>query len=227
MPRFAWRRAFAVGRVRIDDQRTRHPVGAVPVETRTRVDGRCGKDRGVTDVASPPSSISTQHALDALYAQSVRRHAVIFLASGAYLGYAPIASGTFGTLAGVALYPVFDALRGLSLPLYVVTFLALVAAAIAIAGEAEQIFGEKDSGKITIDEVTGYIAATLFVRPSLAVVATSFVLFRLFDVVKIWPASYFDREVHGGPGVVIDDVISGLYANLALRALVWLGGFTV
>ncbi|HSD10371.1 MAG TPA: phosphatidylglycerophosphatase A [Candidatus Binatia bacterium] len=157
----------------------------------------------------------------------MRRHAVIFLASGAYLGYAPVASGTVGTLAGVAFYPVFEALRQLSLPLYVVTFLALVAAAIAIAGEAEQIFGEKDSAKITIDEVAGYIAATLFVRPSLAVVAASFVLFRFFDVVKIWPANYFDREVHGGPGVVIDDVVSGLYANLALRTLAWFCGFTL
>jgi len=149
---------------------------------------------------------------------------VIFLATGAYLGYAPVASGTFGTLAGVALYPAFEALRRLSTSLYVLTFCALVAAAILIAGEAEQIFGEKDSGKITIDEVAGYIAATLFVRPSLGVVAASFLLFRFFDVVKLWPASHFDRAVHGGPGVVLDDVISGLYANIALRALAWLGG---
>ena len=148
---------------------------------------------------------------------------IIFLASGAYLGYAPVASGTFGTLAGVALYPVFEALRNLSVPLYALTFCALVAAAIIIAGEAEVLFGEKDSGRITIDEIAGYVAATLFVRPSLAVVAASFVLFRFFDVVKLWPASYFDREVHGGPGVVLDDVISGLYANLVLRMLAWLG----
>jgi len=157
----------------------------------------------------------------------VRRHAVIFLASGAYLGYAPVASGTFGTLAGVALYPVFDRLRTLSLPLYLLTFCGLVAAAIAIAGEAEQLFGEKDSGKITIDEVSGYIAATLFVRPTLAGVVASFVLFRFFDVAKLWPASYFDRQVHGGPGVVLDDVVSGFYANLALRAFAWCGLLTL
>jgi phosphatidylglycerophosphatase A len=157
----------------------------------------------------------------------VRRALIIFLASGAYLGYAPVASGTFGTLAGVAIYPAFDALRNFSLPIYALTFCALVAAAIIIAGEAEDIFGEKDSGKITIDEVAGYVAATLFVRPSLAVVAASFLLFRFFDVVKPWPASYFDREVRGGPGVVLDDVISGLYANLALRALAWFGALTL
>jgi len=157
----------------------------------------------------------------------VNRRLLVFLATGAYLGYAPVASGTFGTLAGVALYPAFDALRQRSLILYLVTFCGLVAAAIAIAGEAETIFGEKDSGKITIDEVAGYIAATLFVRPSVSVVVASFLLFRFFDVAKVWPASYFDREAHGGPGVVLDDVVSGVYANLALRAVAWLGGFAL
>ena len=154
----------------------------------------------------------------------MRRRLLVFLATGAYLGYAPVASGTFGTLAGVALYPAFDALRQRSLALYLVTFCGLVAAAIVIAGEAEALFGERDSGKITIDEVAGYIAATLFLRPSLAVIVASFLLFRFFDVVKLWPASYFDREAQGGQGVVLDDVVSGVYANLALRVVAWLGG---
>ena len=157
----------------------------------------------------------------------MRRRLLVFFATGAYLGYAPVASGTFGTLAGVALYPAFEAFRDRSLALYLVTFCGLVAAAIVIAGEAEALFGERDSGKITIDEVAGYITATLFLRPSLGVIVASFVLFRIFDVVKLWPASYFDREVHGGRGVVLDDVISGLYANLALRALAWLGGIAL
>ena len=99
------------------------------------------------------------------------RRLLVFFATGAYLGFVPVASGTFGTLAGVALYPAFDALRERSLGLYLVTFCGLVAAAIVIAGEAEALFGEKDSGKITIDEVAGYIAATLFLRPSLGVIA--------------------------------------------------------
>ena len=157
----------------------------------------------------------------------MKRRVLVFLATGAYLGYAPVASGTFGTLGGVALYPVFDALRQRSLTLYLVTFCGLVAAAIVIAGEAEALFGERDSGKITIDEVAGYIAATLFLRPSLGVIVASFLLFRFFDVVKLWPASYFDREAHGGPGVVLDDVVSGVYANFALRVVAWLGGVSL
>ncbi len=148
----------------------------------------------------------------------------MFLASGAYLGYAPVASGTFGTLAGVALYPVFDRLFLSSVAIYLVAFAALVAGAVWLAGEAERIFDEHDSGKITIDEVAGYIAATLFMRPTVATVVASFFLFRLFDVLKIWPASYFDEDVPGGPGVVLDDVISGFYANLTLRALWFVTG---
>jgi phosphatidylglycerophosphatase A len=109
-------------------------------------------------------------------------------------------------------------------PLYVLSFLALVAVAILVAGEAEALFGENDSGKITIDEVAGYVAATLFVAPTFATIVTSFVLFRFFDVVKVWPASYFDREMHGGAGVVLDDVFSGLYANLTLRVVFALCG---
>ena len=151
----------------------------------------------------------------------MRRSVVVFLATGAYLGYAPVASGTFGTLAGVALYPVFDRLLFWSVAIYLVMFAALVAAAVWLAGEAERIFDEHDSGKITIDEVAGYIAATLFMRPTIGTVIASFLLFRLFDMLKLWPASYFDEDVPGGPGVVLDDVISGFYANLALRAI-WL-----
>jgi phosphatidylglycerophosphatase A len=151
----------------------------------------------------------------------MRRSVIVFLASGAYLGYAPVASGTFGTLAGVALYPVFDWLLSSSVAIYLVAFAALVAGAVWLAGHAERIFDEHDSGKITIDEVAGYIAATLFMRPTVATVVASFVLFRLFDVLKIWPARYFDEDVPGGTGVVLDDVISGFYANLTLRAI-WL-----
>jgi phosphatidylglycerophosphatase A len=155
------------------------------------------------------------------------RRVVIFLASGAYLGYAPIASGTVGTFAGMALYPAFHALRLASVPLYLLTFVGLVAAAVWIAGEAERILAEQDSGKITIDEVAGYVATTLFVTPTLATLAASFLLFRLFDILKLWPAYVFDREVEGGMGVVMDDVFAGLYANLTLRAIFWAVGLPV
>jgi phosphatidylglycerophosphatase A len=152
---------------------------------------------------------------------AMRRKVILFLASGAYLGYAPLAPGTVGTFYGVALYPVFDALRLRSAGLYVLTFIALVAAAVWIAGQAEAIWGQHDCGRITIDEAAGYIATTLFLPLSLVTAVGGFLAFRLFDILKPWPAGYFDRDVEGGTGVVLDDVFAGIYANLVLRATFW------
>ena len=152
------------------------------------------------------------------------RRWIVFVASGAGLGYAPVASGTFGTLAGVAIYPAFDAVLGVSAALYLLAFGILVGAAVWVADEAEQIFAEKDSGRIVIDEVAGYVAAMLFVPLSVPTAVAAFFLFRFFDIVKIWPASFFDRRP-GGVGVVMDDVVSGLYANLVLRLLFLPFGF--
>lgn len=152
------------------------------------------------------------------------RKLVLFFASGAYLGYAPVASGTFGTLAGLPLAPVFAALAAISAPLTVLTFAALVALAIFVAGEAERLLGEADSGKIVIDEVAGYVAAVLFLPLDATTWIGGFLLFRLFDVWKPWPASWCERELDGGPGVVLDDVVAGLYANLVLRAIRALAG---
>jgi phosphatidylglycerophosphatase A len=155
----------------------------------------------------------------------MRQRIVVFLASGAYLGFAPVASGTVGTLAGVAVYPLFDGLRRAAWPgAYLVAFAALIGAAVWLAGEAERIFGESDSGKIAIDEVAGYVAATLFVPLSPVTATVAFVLFRAFDILKVWPASLFDRRGAGGWNVVMDDVVAGFYANLALRGMAWTAG---
>lgn len=153
-----------------------------------------------------------------------RRSLILFLASGFGLGYAPVASGTFGTLAGVALYPLFDLLRTVSPILLVLATIALIGAAIWIAAEADRLLDDHDSGKIVIDEVAGYMVATLFVPLGLGTLAASFFLFRLFDVLKPWPAGWCDQKLPGGPGVVLDDVFSGIYANLSLRLIWWMIG---
>jgi len=153
----------------------------------------------------------------------MNRRLIVFVASGAYLGYAPVASGTFGTLAGVVVHPVFEGLRRGPVLLYVLSVVALVAAAIWIADLAEPIFAEKDSGKIVVDEVAGYIVTTLFLPLTPVTVIAGFLTFRVFDVLKPWPANVFDRR-EGGVGVVMDDVFAGVYANLALRGILWTAG---
>jgi len=102
-------------------------------------------------------------------------------------------------------------------------FIAILAAAYVpacrIAGRAEQIFGEHDSSKIVLDEVLGMIA-TMYLNPlGWPWLLGGFVLFRIFDIIKPFPASLIDRKMPGGPGVMLDDLFSGIYANIVLRIL--------
>ena len=151
------------------------------------------------------------------------RSVVLFLASAAYVGYIPIASGTFGSVVAIPLFFGFDALRAASVPLYLLTYVAAVAAACWIAGQADEYLHEHDSHKIVIDEVVGYLAATLFLAPTWRHALAAFFIFRALDVIKPFPAGYIDQQVPGGAGVVLDDVVSGIYSNLALRALIAVG----
>lgn len=91
--------------------------------------------------------------------------------------------------------------------------------AIAIAGRADAIWQEHDSGRIVIDEIVGMAIALASFPPTWTNVIVIFVIFRVLDIVKLWPASWFDRRVPGGTGVVLDDVVSGIYANLVARIL--------
>ncbi len=145
---------------------------------------------------------------------------VTILASAGFVGYIPVASGTFGTMVAVPLFWGFDALRSTSVPLYLLTYVALVAVACWVAGLAELLFQEHDSHKIVIDEVVGYLAATLFVVPTWPHALAAFFIFRALDVFKPFPASYIDRSVPGGYGVVLDDVVSGIYSNAILQVLI-------
>lgn len=147
------------------------------------------------------------------------RALIIFLASAAYVGYIPIASGTFGSAVAIPLFWGFHHLGVASVPLYLLTFVAAVAAACWIAGEAEKHLDEHDSGKIVIDEVVGYLAATLFIAPTLTNSIAAFLIFRVLDIVKPFPAGYIDKNIPGGNGVVLDDVVSGLYSNVILQIL--------
>ncbi|MGD0946509.1 MAG: phosphatidylglycerophosphatase A [Candidatus Binatia bacterium] len=151
------------------------------------------------------------------------RALILFLASAGYVGYIPVASGTFGSLVAIPMFWGFDALRATSVPLYVLTYLGSVAAACWIAGLAEIYLQEHDSHKIVIDEVVGYLAATLFFTPTWRHALAAFVIFRALDVIKPYPAGYIDKHAPGGAGVVLDDVVSGIYSNLALRVLLAVG----
>jgi phosphatidylglycerophosphatase A len=146
------------------------------------------------------------------------RRLILFLATGAGLGYAPVASGTFGSLLGIVLYLALLQLTAATVPTLLLLTVAVLAA-IVVAGRADAILQDHDSGKIVIDEIVGMAIALVGFAPTIWNVVVIFVLFRILDVVKLWPASYCDREMPGGAGVVLDDVVSGIYANLIARII--------
>jgi phosphatidylglycerophosphatase A len=149
------------------------------------------------------------------------RRFVLFLASNGGLGYAPVASGTFGTLAGI---PAFWLLARLPGPLWLLTWAALLALACWIADVAGRIYGVADDGRIVIDELVGYLATVALLPFSWTAALLGFLWFRFFDIAKPPPASWFDRRWKNGAGVVLDDVVAGLYAAIALRLTLWAMG---
>jgi len=146
----------------------------------------------------------------------IREKCVVLLATGCYAGYIPIASGTFGTLVGMPLCYFLSRLGPLEGMLFIVVF---AGSAVWISGEAESVFKKKDSGLIVIDEMAGFLV-TLFLIPWTAKsVVSGFFLFRLMDIAKPFPIRRLEAKLPGGWGVVGDDVLAGIYANIALRVL--------
>lgn len=138
-------------------------------------------------------------------------------------GHSPFASGTAGTLASVPLVLLLWWIG--SAPLHALAIVAVTALGLWAARGAEERWGRKDPGQVVIDETAGYLVATLLVPPTALGLALSFLLFRAFDVVKPFPAGW-SQSLRGSWGIMADDLIAGLYANLALQALLWLGART-
>lgn len=141
----------------------------------------------------------------------------VALATCGGVGYAPVAPGTFGTAAAVPI-----AWGASALPQW--GYLALCAGvtllAIWAAGRANRVFGEHDSGRIVVDEVAGFLCTMIPVsRGDWRFLLAGFVLFRAADIGKPPPARWIDRRLEGGAGVVLDDVVAGVWAALALWGL--------
>ena len=143
----------------------------------------------------------------------------VFIASFGYCGYFPIAPGTVGSAAGLVVYLLvwWTQSRAVEVGLIVLLFAAGVWAGTA----AERYFGGIDPGPVVIDEVAGMLITLAFVPVGLSGAIAGFVLFRIFDVIKPYPAGRFER-LHGGLGVMADDAMAAIYANLSLRAAMWI-----
>jgi len=133
------------------------------------------------------------------------------------IGYVPVAPGTFGSVAGVAVWWLLP-----PAPLVHAVAIAVLFVVGSWAGNiAEAHFGRIDPGQVVIDEVMG-VLITLFLNPvGWAGALLAFFLFRVFDVIKPYPSNRFE-QLPGGVGVMADDGMAAVYANVALRGCLWL-----
>jgi phosphatidylglycerophosphatase A len=138
----------------------------------------------------------------------------VMIATVGGVGRLPVASGTFGSLVAVPFLPALATLRATSPVTCALLVGVLVAVAIWSAGRTEAELGGHDHSCIVIDEVAGQIVAGLFIPPTWLAAGLAFVLFRVFDVVKPFPAGTIDGKVEGGIGVVGDDLVAGAYAGI-------------
>lgn len=141
----------------------------------------------------------------------------MFIATGAYSGYLPKAPGTWGSIVGVALW---FGLRKMEIVPYLGIVAVLFVIGTACAGSAEKIVDRGDPGIVVIDEIVGQLIALAAAPAHPATALAGFALFRFFDILKPFPVSWFDKHIHGGLGIMLDDVFAGLYALLILQ-IVW------
>jgi phosphatidylglycerophosphatase A len=151
-------------------------------------------------------------------ASVVFRDPIHLLAFGFGSGLAKYAPGTFGSLAALVLY---FAIIGLPDWAYMAVVLLVTFSGFYICGESARMLGVHDHPGIVWDEWAGMLITLAFAPAGLIWVLVGFLLFRLFDILKPFPARYFDRHWHSGTGIVMDDVVAGLYAWLVLQALAW------
>ena len=135
---------------------------------------------------------------------------ILFIAQGAYSGRFPKAPGTAGTVIGALLYLL---VKDASSLVYGAVCVCLIALGTWAAGRADTILGTKDSPTIVIDEVAGFIVAMMLVPFTWWSVPAVFVLFRFFDILKPWPIDRL-QSIPGGLGVMLDDIVAGIYANV-------------
>jgi len=150
---------------------------------------------------------------------SVWRNPIHFLAFGLGSGASPKAPGTVGTLAAV---PLWYLLAQTPLTIYLLLVLVAFVIGIGLCGRTSRDLGVHDHGGIVWDEFVGYWITMIAVPVDWIWALAGFILFRLFDILKPWPIGPVDKRVHGGLGIMLDDVLAGVMAAAVLHGLIWL-----
>lgn len=152
---------------------------------------------------------------------SIWRNPLHFIAFGFGSGAAPVAPGTFGTLVGMLLFLLLQHLHWVS---YLLVVLVAFVVGIQICGKTAKDIGVHDHGGIVWDEIVGYWVTMIAAPTGWLWVLVGFVLFRLFDIFKPWPIAKADKTVSGGFGIMLDDLLAGIYASIGLQIIVYIQG---
>ncbi len=148
--------------------------------------------------------------------KTVFTHPIHFLAFGFGSGLSPLAPGTAGTVVAVVLYLL---LAQLPLTGYLLMLLITFAVGIYLCDLSSKMLGVHDHGGIVWDEFVGYWITMLIAPSGWIWIVIGFFLFRLFDILKPFPINLLDKHVHGGLGIMIDDVLAGSFAWICLQLI--------
>lgn len=146
------------------------------------------------------------------------KNPVHFCALGGGAGLIPFMPGTFGSLVAIP-FVLLVALLGDSV--YIAITFAVSVVGVYFCGKTADDMGVHDHGSIVWDEVAGIFITFLFAPLSVVSVALGFVLFRFFDILKPWPIGPVDKTLHGGTGIMLDDILAGVMACASLHVLLW------
>lgn len=138
----------------------------------------------------------------------------MFIASGFGSGYLPKAPGTWGSAVGVLIWLLAGRLQ---LPIYAALVAGLFILGVFCSGAAEKILDCNDPGLVVIDEIVGQMIALAAMPMHPVVALAGFALFRFFDILKPFPVGWVDQHLHGGLGIMLDDVLAGIYALIVLQ----------
>lgn len=130
--------------------------------------------------------------------------------------------GTFASLTAILLYYL---IKG-NYFIYLATTIVLIILGFLITGEAEKIFNRKDSSFIVIDEVSGMLLSLMFIPYNVRLVILSFIIFRILDTLKPYPAGSL-QNLKGSSGIMGDDIIAALYTNIVLQVVLRLASFKI
>lgn len=146
------------------------------------------------------------------------RNPLHWLATGFGSGLAPVAPGTFGTLAAI---PFYWFLADLPISVFCAIIVIASIAGIWICNSATKAIGQPDHGSIVWDEFVGLWITMIAVPKSWLWIAVGFLVFRFFDIIKPWPIRWFDRYVKGGLGIMIDDIVAGIFGWLTMQVILY------